>query len=226
MSSSDDAPVAQDALVRCTSVTRAFGSGASAVRDATCEVVPGSRIALTGPSGSGKSTLLHLMAGLDAPTAGVVAWPAFGGHPRAHASLVGIVFQGTSLVPSLDVAENVALPMIFGGTTPAEAKTSAMAALERLQLDSLANKLPEELSAGQSQRVAIARVLASAPRLILADEPTGQLDHVTAAGVVDVLLQTSSELDAGLVVSTHDPLISERLSTQWAMHDGRLELRS
>jgi putative ABC transport system ATP-binding protein len=98
--------------------------------------------------------------------------------------------------------------------------------LARLQLESLARKLPEELSAGQSQRVAIARVLASRPRLILADEPTGQLDHVTAAEMIDVLLQTSSDLDAALVISTHDPLISARLDTQWTMHDGRLELRS
>jgi ABC-type lipoprotein export system ATPase subunit len=166
------------------------------------------------------------MAGLEAPTAGGVAWPAFGGRPTERAALIGVVFQGASLIPSLDVAENVALPMIFGGTSPTEAETRALAALARLQLESLAHKLPEELSAGQSQRVAIARVLASRPRLILADEPTGQLDHVTAAEMIDVLLQTSSDLDAALVISTHDPLISARLDTQWTMHDGRLELRS
>jgi ABC-type lipoprotein export system ATPase subunit len=229
VSSSDNAQVARGALVSCCSVTRTFGSGGSAfsaVRDATCEVAPGSRIALTGPSGSGKSTLLHLMAGLEAPTAGGVAWPAFGGRPTERAALIGVVFQGASLIPSLDVAENVALPMIFGGTSPTEAETRALAALARLQLESLAHKLPEELSAGQSQRVAIARVLASRPRLILADEPTGQLDHVTAAEMIDVLLQTSSDLDAALVISTHDPVISARLATQWTMHDGRLELRS
>jgi ABC-type lipoprotein export system ATPase subunit len=213
-------------LVSCVGVTRTFGSGATAhaaVRGVTCEVGPDCRIALTGPSGSGKSTLLNLMAGLDRPSTGSVAWPAFGGHPLARPGVVGVVFQGSSLVAALDVVENVTLPLILGGGSAVEARTRAHETLGRLQLDSLAGKLPEELSAGQAQRVAIARVLAGAPHLILADEPTGQLDHVTAALVIDLLLQVSAEVGAALIVATHDPLISERLSIQWVMHEGRLE---
>jgi putative ABC transport system ATP-binding protein len=141
----------------------------------------------------------------------------------ARPGVVGVVFQGSSLVAALDVVENVTLPLILGGGSAAEARTRAHETLGRLQLDSLAGKLPEELSAGQAQRVAIARVLAGAPHLILADEPTGQLDHVTAALVIDLLLQVSAEVGAALIVATHDPLISERLSIQWVMHEGRLE---
>jgi putative ABC transport system ATP-binding protein len=137
--------------------------------------------------------------------------------------LIGVVFQGSSLVSALDVAENVALPMVLGGAAADDAAVGALEALGSLQLESLANKLPEELSAGQAQRVAIARVLASAPQLILADEPTGQLDHVTAELVIDVLLQAATKLDAALIVSTHDPLVAERLPTQWVMHEGRIE---
>jgi ABC-type lipoprotein export system ATPase subunit len=213
-------------LFTCVGATRTFGGGAAAypaVRDVTCEVGPGSRIALTGPSGSGKTTLLHLMAGLERPSRGSVAWPAFGGAPLGRPSHVGIVFQGPSLLAALDVVENVALPRILAGTAAAAATARAHDALGRLALDSLAGKLPEELSAGQAQRVAIARVLAGAPRLILADEPTGQLDRVAATLVMDVLLQASTEIGAALVVATHDALISKRLLIQWVMREGRLE---
>ena len=104
------------ALVECTNVSRTFGSGPTAVhavRDVNCRIPPWARIAVTGPSGSGKSTLLHLIAGLDAPTAGSVRWPALEDSP--HATAIGMVFQGPSLLPSLDVTENVALPMLFAG---------------------------------------------------------------------------------------------------------------
>lgn len=210
----------------CTNVTRTFGSGPSAltaVRGVTCVVAQHDRIALTGPSGSGKSTLLHLMAGLETATSGVITWPAFDGRPLARPGQVGLVFQGASLIPALTVVENVALPMILGDTSEIEATERAQAALARFNLGALATKLPEQLSAGQGQRVAIARVLASAPRLILADEPTGQLDHATAALVINVLLAASVDIGAALVVSTHDPLVSERLATQWAMTDGQLQ---
>jgi putative ABC transport system ATP-binding protein len=213
------------ALLTCRAVTRTYGAGETAftaVRGVTCEVDPNSRIALTGPSGSGKSTLLHLMAGLDAATSGSVEWPVFGEHPSARADLVGVVFQGPSLIPALNVVENVGLPMILSGVDGNDAEVRARAALELLELEPLVDKLPDELSSGQAQRVAVARVLAAAPRLVLADEPTGQLDRGNAAMVIDVLLKVCEELGAALVVSTHDPLVSDRLSIQWAMHDGVL----
>jgi putative ABC transport system ATP-binding protein len=214
------------ALVSCVDVARTYGTGAAAVvavYGVTCTVRPGMRIALTGPSGSGKSTLLHLIAGLDTPTSGTLIWPALDGHPLGHPGRVGVIFQGPSLLPALDVTENVALPLLLADTPEKEAAQRAHAALERLAIADLANKLPEQLSGGQAQRVAVARVLAARPTLILADEPTGQLDHQAGGLVMDVLLQASEELGAALVVSTHDPLIADRLPVRWTMRDGRMD---
>ncbi len=212
-------------MVVCQEVACTFGSGTAAVvavHGASATVTPSTRVALTGPSGSGKSTLLHLMAGLETPTAGTVSWPGLGGHPLAVPGRIGVVFQGPSLLPALDVVENVALPLLLADTAEDEATTRAVAALDLLAIGDLARKLPEQLSGGQAQRVAVARALAARPALILADEPTGQLDHEAAALVIDVLLHATTALDAALVVSTHDPLIAQRLPTQWAMRDGTL----
>lgn len=221
---SAEAPHTPDpVLVECIDVTRTYRAGSTAftaVRRVSCHVRASSRIALTGPSGSGKSTLLHILAGLDSATSGTVTWPAFGGPPKANAALVGVVFQGQSLIAALDVTENVALPLVLRGVTADRAGVAAREALARLHLESLADKVPDELSAGQAQRVSIARVLAAAPRLVLADEPTGQLDRVNAILVIEVLRQVCDELGAALVVSTHDPLIARRLDSQWTMHDG------
>jgi ABC-type lipoprotein export system ATPase subunit len=209
-------------LVSVRAVSKTFGAGESAVvavHGVTAAVLPGARIAITGPSGSGKSTLVHLLAGLERPTAGTVAWPGLtsGGRPRHQ---IGLVFQGPSLLPPLTVLENVAFPLVIHGVAEAEAQDRAHDALRTLDIDELAAKLPEEISGGQAQRVAVARVLAAAPRLILADEPTGQLDHLTAAHVVDVLVAAAEQLGAALVVSTHDPAVVQRLSTRWPMQDG------
>lgn len=215
------------ALVRAETVTRCFGSGPAtivAVRSVTATVAAGARIALTGPSGSGKSTVLHLLAGLDTPTSGTVTWPNARSSAGPDADEVGLVFQGPSLIPALDVVENVRLPLLFAGRAEPEATECAARALARLALTDLAAALPDQLSGGQAQRVAIARVLACAPRLILADEPTGQLDHQTAGAVVDVLLTAADELGAALVVSTHDPVIARRLPVEWVMRDGRLSM--
>lgn len=214
-----------EVLVRCEGLARTFGVGTGAVvavHGVSWEVRSGQRVALTGSSGSGKSTLLHLLAGLDEPTVGTISWPALGTRAELRPGPVAMVFQGPSLLPSLDVLENVALPLLLSGATQAEAEVSAGAALERLGLAGLAAKLPEELSGGQAQRVAVARVLAGRPRLILADEPTGQLDHAAAAVVIDALVDIATDLGAGLVVSTHDPLVAARLGAQWRMDDGRL----
>lgn len=211
-------------LVRCDGVGRTFGSGLSAVvavHGATCEIDPGQQIALVGPSGSGKSTLLHLIAGLDRPTTGDVRWPAIGGFDDLRPGPVGVIFQGPSLLPPLDVVENVALPLILAGTSDRAATAAAHAALEALDLESLASKLPEELSGGQAQRVAVARALAGTPRLILADEPTGQLDHVNGAAVVSALLDAAVH-GAALLVTTHDPEVARRFDQIWSIDDGEL----
>ncbi len=212
-------------LVRCDGASRAYGPRGGEVtvlQPTTCLIRPAERIALTGPSGSGKSTLLHLMSGLDRPSCGRVTWPGLGGDPARRAGLVGVVFQGPSLLPPLDVAENVELPLILAGVPRDEARRRASAALDRTDTAALAAQLPEELSGGQAQRVAVARVLALRPRLILADEPTGQLDAAHRDQIVKVLLEVAGELGAGLVVSTHDPLVARHLDQEWRLRDGRL----
>jgi ABC-type lipoprotein export system ATPase subunit len=210
-------------LARCTDVARTYGSGAGevqALRGVNCTLRPGMQVALTGPSGSGKSTLLHLLAGLDTPTSGTIAWPGLDGSPAGRPGVVGMVFQGPSLLPPLDVTENVALPLLLAGSTETDARGRALAALHDVGLDELAARLPEELSGGQAQRVAVARALAVRPRVILADEPTGQLDSAHGAQVVGLLLDAATMLGAALVLSTHDLTIAERLPDRWQMADG------
>ncbi|HST17357.1 MAG TPA: ATP-binding cassette domain-containing protein [Gaiellaceae bacterium] len=189
-----------------------------------CDVFAGDRVALIGPSGSGKSTLLHLMAGLDQPSEGEVSWPALGDPAALRPGPVAVVFQGPSLLAPLTVLENVALPLLLDGHDDTGAQASARKALGRLELEGLAEKLPEELSGGQAQRVAIARALAGRPRLILADEPTSQLDRTSGAHVTEQLLAAAEAAGATLVVATHDPDISDQLDQHWHVSDGRLAI--
>ncbi|MYS82530.1 ABC transporter ATP-binding protein [Embleya scabrispora] len=218
-----------DVLVDCRDAARTFGRGANAVvavHGSSCRVRAGKRISIIGPSGSGKSTLLHLMAGLERPTTGTVTWPAGEGDDADPTPRIGVVFQGPSLIPALDVGENTGLPLVLAGLPEEVARGRALAALELLGIADLAARLPEELSGGQSQRIAVARVLAQRPRLVLADEPTGQLDRATGGQVIDVLLAAAAEIGAALVVTTHDPTVARRLDTRWRMHDGRLEMEA
>ncbi|GGN08022.1 ABC transporter ATP-binding protein [Terrabacter tumescens] len=223
---SSPAPTPRPALaVSCEDVARTFGRGERAVvavHGSSCEVPFGSRIAIVGPSGSGKSTMLHMMAGLETPTAGRVSWPGLPDVAERRGQ-IGVVFQSPSLVPALTVVENVALPLVLDGVPDAEAQERVTEALELVQVTELATQLPEELSGGQAQRVAVARVLASRPSLILADEPTGQLDRANGQHLVEVLLATAEQLDAALVISTHDIEVADRLQERWRMHEGRLK---
>ncbi|MDJ0383533.1 ATP-binding cassette domain-containing protein, partial [Streptomyces sp. G-G2] len=167
-------------LVTCRDAGRTYGHGQAAVvavHGTNCQVHPHDRIAVMGPSGSGKSTLLHLMAGLEQPTSGEVLWPwcaeAAGpkAGPRARAQGIGVVFQSPSLIATLDIAENTGLPLVLSGENAELAHGRALAALERVGVADLAAKLPDDISGGQAQRVAVARVLAARPRLDPADQP-------------------------------------------------------
>ena len=213
-------------LVRCDGAARTYGTGETAtvaLQPTDCEVFAGQSVAVVGPSGSGKSTLLHLMAGLDDPTVGTVSWPAIGSRQELRPLRVAVIFQGPSLLPPLTVLENVSLPLVIGGMTDQEAREVAQTALGTLDLAELADKLPEEISGGQAQRVAVARALAGSPSLILADEPTGQLDRANGAAVVDVLLAASQHAGSALVVSTHDLTVADRLPERWEMHSGEIQ---
>lgn len=222
-----------EVLVHAQNVGRTYMSGTSgksgetsvvALASATCVIRPGDRIALVGPSGSGKSTLLHLMGGLDTPTSGTLQWPALGARDTLRPSKVAFVFQMPSLLAPLTAVENVELPLLLGGTSEREARRAALDALERIELMEIADKLPEELSGGQAQRVAVARALAYRPKLILADEPTGQLDHATAERLLDVWLSALEGTDTALIVATHDLLVAKRMHAVWHMRHGNLEV--
>ena len=211
------------ALVELDGASLTYGRGraaVAAVRAVSGRIEERDSLAIVGPSGSGKSSLLHLIGGLEKPTAGTVRWPQWGGAPRMDPTVVGLMFQAPSLVPSLDVLENVALPLVIAGMQGARADDRAAEALQALHLEGLRHALPEELSGGQAQRVNLARVLAGRPSLLLADEPTGQLDRRTADEVLDVILGSVAERGIAIVVSTHDERVAVRLTRRWAVRDG------
>ncbi len=216
---------AGEPLVACDRASRTFGKGTVAVvavHAVSCTISSTSRVALVGPSGSGKSSLLQLMAGLDNPTSGTISWPSWPEGPYQDPTRAGVVFQGLSLIPALTAAENVAFPLLLQGLDHEGAIARAVASLDLVGIGALGDKLPDELSGGQAQRVAVARVLTSAPRLIFADEPTGQLDRASGDRVIDVLLDAADHLGAGLVIATHDSGVAARLDTLWQMRDGEL----
>lgn len=205
-------------------VARSFERGGrtiEALSPVTCRIGEGDRVALVGPSGSGKSTLLHLMAGLDIPTRGEIRWPLLGERDTLRPGKVAMVFQSASLMPPLSVVENVELPLILGGFH-GDARQAALAALDLVGLAGLAEKLPEELSGGQGQRVAMARAVAARPQLLLADEPTGQLDEATGLALMDGLLGWLAGSRTALVVATHDSTVAARMEQVWHMDHGHL----
>ena len=213
-----------DAFVVGDAVARQFQRGdvkLDALRKASFTVRAGDRIAIVGPSGSGKSTLLQLIADLDTPSSGTLSWPALGALGTLRPRHIGMVFQSASLLPSLSAVENVEVPLRLLGDS-ANARAAALAALASVGLADIADKLPDELSGGQAQRVGLARAIAMRPRLVLADEPTGQLDQQSAQRAIDALLQSLDGSDAALVVATHDPAVAQRLRTIWRMDHGQL----
>ena len=215
-----------EVLLSVDSVSHYYADGRlerPALRDVSCEVIAGARVAVIGPSGSGKSTLLHLMAGLDKPTKGLVAWPALGSEIDLRPEQVCLIPQTPSLLPTLTVLENVELCWLLSTRDEAQARPSARRALEALGLSTIANRLPEELSGGQVQRVAAARAIVCQPRLILADEPTGQLDSVTGSGLIEALALSATNFGAALVVATHDITVANRMEVQWRIARGKLE---
>ncbi|SCB38170.1 ABC transporter ATP-binding protein [Rhizobium lusitanum] len=212
-----------DILTICRNIGRKFSSGGehlSVLQDINCEIREGDRIVLAGPSGSGKTTLLHILGGLDRPTSGEIEWPSLGTIEQLRPRRIGFVFQSPSLFPALTAAQNVDLPAVLAGveTTPGYSRNL----LSYFGLGELADKLPEELSGGQAQTVVMVRALALRPKLVLADEPTGQLDGTTARSFMDAVLEHVEGIGAALVVATHDEAIATRMATRWTVDHGRL----
>uniref|UniRef100_UPI0040487CAB ABC transporter ATP-binding protein n=1 Tax=Yoonia sp. TaxID=2212373 RepID=UPI0040487CAB len=184
----------------------------------------GETLALTGESGSGKSTLLHLIGGLDVPDAGQIMIDGADiaalddtGRAKMRRGVVGVVFQQFNLIPSLRVAENIAFQARLAGRHDPDWEA---ALADRLGLTDQLKKYPEQLSGGQQQRVAIARTLAPRPRLVLADEPTGNLDEATAATVMDILLALVAETGAGLLMVTHSATLAARMGRRLHLRAG------
>jgi len=214
-------------LLQATDVSKSFETGEGplqVLRGVSLSLAAGTSLALTGESGSGKSTLLYLIGGLDVPDAGhirIAGTDITALDDRGRAALrrgtVGLVFQQFNLIPSLDVAANIAFHARLSGRDD-PAWTAHLA--ERLGLSALLGRFPEQLSGGQQQRVAIGRTLAAKPNLVLADEPTGNLDEATGDAVMDLLLELVSETGSGLLMVTHSMRLAARLDRQVGVRAG------
>jgi putative ABC transport system ATP-binding protein len=219
-------------VIQLAAVSRTFKTPAgsfNALSGVDLSIDAGHLVAVTGKSGSGKSTLLNLLGGLDRPSSGSITVGSTAVQGLSEAQLarwrgrhVGVVFQFFQLLPTLTVTENVRLPMDFAGGTPPAARTSrALALLDRVGVADQAGKFPATLSGGQQQRVAIARAMANEPAIVLADEPTGNLDSVTALGVIE-LFRGMSEAGVTVVIATHEREIAAVADRVIHLVDGRV----
>ena len=222
-----------DMVVRAVGLTRRYEMGdtfVDALRDVDLEIGRGEFIALAGPSGSGKSTVLNLIGGLDRPTSGRVWFngtelassdePTLTQHRRRN---VGFVFQSFNLLPRLTAEENVALPLMFSGVPEKQRLARARSLLQRVGLGARLTHRPTQLSGGEQQRVAIARALVARPALLLADEPTGNLDTHTGAEIMALLCELNQEQGLTLLVVTHDPEVAAFADHTVRLRDGEVE---
>ena len=219
-------------MVRLERVTRIYTKSAAPVRaldEVSLELADGDFVAVTGPSGCGKSTLLNLLGGLDRPDSGEIWIGRLPLHRARESQLtryrrhdLGIVFQFFNLLPGMTLAENVELPLLLRGDSARKARPRVAAMLELVGLTHRRRHFPHQLSGGEMQRAAIARALAGTPKLLRADEPTGNLDSANAAGVTDTLLRVASEKMVTLVVVTHSEELAARAGRHVRMRDGRI----
>jgi putative ABC transport system ATP-binding protein len=220
------------ALIEVVNAWRRYGNGnaaVAAVAGATMTVRRGEFVAIEGPSGSGKTTMLGLLAALEAPDEGTVRvlgldLAHLSGAERAQLrrSRIGMVFQTFGLIPTIDALENVALPLRLAGRPAGDAEARAIAALDEVELGGLGRHRIGELSGGERQRVGVARAIAIEPSLILADEPTGNLDQLTGRLILELLERQVRDCGATVVLVTHDPLSASVANRRFAMADGRL----
>ncbi len=218
-------------MIRLFSVSRHFNGKrrVTALEDVDLEVARGEMVSIVGPSGSGKSTLLNLIGGLDRPSSGTIHIDGqdltrLGDDDltRLRRDKIGFIFQFFNLLPSLNCLENVALPLHLRGWDRRKIALRAAELLEMVNLTDRAGHLPEELSGGERQRVAIARALAFNPPVLLADEPTGNLDSHTGASILALMHDLHDRLDATLLIVTHDPAVAQSCPRTVALRDARL----
>jgi putative ABC transport system ATP-binding protein len=218
-------------VIRLDGISRTFAVGGEPVHalvDVTEEIAAGEHLAIMGPSGSGKSTLLHILGCLDRPDRGVyellgrdVAQLDEDELSLVRRHTIGFVFQFFHLVPRLTALENVELPMVFAGIAPAERRERALARLRAVALEARASHRPDQLSGGERQRVAIARATVLDPKLLLADEPTGNLDTASGRHVLEIL-EGMNAAGLTLIVVTHDPAVARRAGRVLVLQDGRI----
>jgi putative ABC transport system ATP-binding protein len=223
-------------VLQTTNLGRSYRIGREtvhALENVDMSVLKGEFVAIIGPSGSGKSTLLNLLGGLDQPTSGKIFLDGFdlaNFNEEQLAALrrqnLGFIFQRHDLFPELLVRENVEFPLLLNGKFSEERRQRSDALLELVGLSEKADHLPEELSGGQQQRVGIARSLANMPLILLADEPTGNLDSTTAAEIIAVLIDLTREQNLTLVMVTHDPEVASKADRILSMCDGHLSAES
>jgi putative ABC transport system ATP-binding protein len=220
------------AIVSADTVSRVFEMPAgpvAAVRDVSLTIEPGEHVAISGPSGCGKSTLLHMLGCVETPSSGTlrfqsqdVATLSDAARSLLRLRQIGFVFQRFFLLPMLTAAENVELPQSEAGVPKSVRQRRTRELLEYVGLGARADHRPAQLSGGEMQRVAIARALANEPRLLLADEPTGELDRATGEQIAELLDRVNADGTA-LVIVTHDPALADRSRRILAMRDGRIE---
>ena len=220
-------------MIRCIDVCKTYRQGdndITALAGVCLEIAKGSFVAIMGPSGSGKSTLMHLIGGLDRPTSGdlLVNGRLIGQMPDDQVTLfrrykIGFVFQFFNLLPTLTALENVALPLVLDGRPTAESDDRAQALLARIGLDKRQDHLPDELSGGEIQRVAVARALAFNPPILLADEPTGNLDSKNGEAILSLLKEINREQGCTIVMVTHSDEAARYGDRTIVLRDGRVE---
>lgn len=224
-----------DAVLECRGVVRRFEEGGSVLevlKGVDLSVAPAERVAIIGTSGSGKTTLLQIMGGLDDPNSGEVlvdGQAMHGGDEKAKGDLrnryIGFVYQFHHLLPEFTADENVAMPLLIRREAKADALAQARELLGRVGLGERLTHKPGELSGGERQRAAVARALITRPQLVLADEPTGNLDAGNGEHVLSLMLELNRELQTSLVIVTHDHSIAERMDRVLVLEDGRLRER-
>jgi ABC-type lipoprotein export system ATPase subunit len=215
-------------LLEAKALTREFDEGqVKALRGIDFSIKEGEFVAITGPSGSGKSTLLQLLGALDRPTSGTLLYrgmslPDYPNPAAYRAREVGFIFQAFHLLPTFTAAENVQIPMFETDRSASERRARAVELLKLVDLEQRLDHFPSKLSGGERQRVAIARSLANGPSLLLADEPTGNLDSENAQSVLNLLIRLQQKQGRTMVLVTHDPTIAERAERIMRMKDGRI----